>query len=271
MANIYRELLSSVMVVLPKLALNIEVSLRLVSGNVSLDCARILTKNRDVLAESDISTTALEVLRRTHLSDVSIVGRRGHIQSSFTIKELRELSRLDGVSLRLLESELSRGLSEASAAEANETRSKKRIVELLNSLAMPGSNTDDKITIMLRFLLQPKEIVCNEAGAVSGVRFERTVLEGPPYAQRARGTGETELIPCDIVIKSLGYLNTPPPGVPFDSRSGAVPHMKGRISNSIEGNLRNFNSTGWYVTGWLKRGPTGTHSSNAGVCLSNVG
>ena len=225
---------------------------------MSLDCARILTKNRDLLAESDISVTALEVLRRTHLSDVNIVGRRGHVQSSFTIKELRELSRLEGISLRLHESELSLGLNEASAAEASETRSKKRILELLGSLAMPAVNANYDTTIMLRFLLQPKEIVRDDKGAVCGVRFERTALEGSPHSQRARGTGETEVIPCDVVITSLGYLNTQLPGVPFDSRSGTIPHSRGRISQGGGDTQRRFDLTGWYVTGWLKRGPTGT-------------
>ena len=220
-----------------------------------MDCARILTKKRDLLDETDISTSALEVLRRTHLSEVNIVGRRGHVQSSFTIKELRELSRSEGVSLRLQESELSQGLNEASVTEATETRSKKRILELLNSLAIPTANSSHDTNIFLRFLLQPKEIAIDGNGAVSGVLFERTVLEGPPFSQRARGNGIMEMIPCEVVITSLGYLNTPLPGVPFVADT--IPHSKGRILNGGKGDQPHFDLSGWYVTGWLKRGPTG--------------
>lgn len=190
---------------------------------------------------------------------MDIVGRRGHVQSSFTIKELRELSRLEGTSLRLLETELIGGSNEASVTEAEETRSKKRILDLLKTLATQKYSGCTEI--MLRFLLQPKEIICRENGAVEGVRFERTRLVGPPYRQRAQGTGHFEVLPCDLVIKSLGYLNTPFPGLPFDSNAGAIPHLHGRISDN--GHV----VTGWYVTGWLKRGPTGNELPFAGIRL----
>jgi ferredoxin--NADP+ reductase len=44
----------------------------------------------------------------------------------------------------------------------------------------------------------------------------------------------------------------PTPGLPFDERSGTIPHADGRIEGS-----RNE-----YVVGWIKRGPTGVIGSN---------
>jgi ferredoxin--NADP+ reductase len=44
----------------------------------------------------------------------------------------------------------------------------------------------------------------------------------------------------------------PTPGLPFDERSGTIPHANGRIEGS-----RNE-----YVVGWIKRGPTGVIGSN---------
>jgi ferredoxin--NADP+ reductase len=44
----------------------------------------------------------------------------------------------------------------------------------------------------------------------------------------------------------------PTPGLPFDDRSGTIPHTNGRIEGS-----RNE-----YVVGWIKRGPTGVIGSN---------
>ena len=41
-------------------------------------------------------------------------------------------------------------------------------------------------------------------------------------------------------------------GLPFDDRSGTIPHTEGRIEGS-----RNE-----YVVGWIKRGPTGVIGSN---------
>src|SRR5690349_9836038 len=42
------------------------------------------------------------------------------------------------------------------------------------------------------------------------------------------------------------------PGLPFDERSGTIPHESGRVDGS-----RNE-----YVVGWIKRGPTGVIGSN---------
>lgn len=66
-------------------------------GNVALDCARILLSPVDQLAKTDITDLALETLRRSRIRHVVLVGRRGPMQVSFTIKELRELTKLNGV------------------------------------------------------------------------------------------------------------------------------------------------------------------------------
>ena len=66
-------------------------------GNVALDCARILLSPVDQLAKTDITDLALETLRRSRIRHVVVVGRRGPMQVSFTIKELRELTKLNGV------------------------------------------------------------------------------------------------------------------------------------------------------------------------------
>ena len=62
-------------------------------GNVALDCARIIAKGTPGLVDTDICSHALEVLQQG-VAHVSIVGRRGHVQGAFTIKEVRELVKL---------------------------------------------------------------------------------------------------------------------------------------------------------------------------------
>lgn len=92
-------------------------------GNVALDCARILAKggtkqqirippanNMDAdvttstatttttaggLYDTDIATRAWNLLQEYPVSHISVVGRRGHVQASFTIKEVRELVNLE--------------------------------------------------------------------------------------------------------------------------------------------------------------------------------
>ena len=46
---------------------------------------------------------------------------------------------------------------------------------------------------------------------------------------RAVATGEHELIPCGLVIRSIGYRGRPLPGVPFDERRGLIRNDGGRV------------------------------------------
>jgi adrenodoxin-NADP+ reductase len=112
-------------------------------GNVALDCARILAKGAPGLFDTDIASHTLPVLGGG-VSRVTVVGRRGHVQGAFTIKELRELTKLEsegfGTSFIVLEDELELGATEASLAELSGPggRSKGRIDKLLRSVATTG-------------------------------------------------------------------------------------------------------------------------------------
>lgn len=68
----------------------------------------------------------------------------------------------------------------------------------------------------------------------------------------AKDTGEREELPVQLVVRAVGYRGVPTPGLPFDERSGTIPHTDGRIDGS-----RNE-----YVVGWIKRGPSGVIGSN---------
>jgi adrenodoxin-NADP+ reductase len=70
-------------------------------GNVALDIARILLSPIEVLEKTDISPYALKALSKSRIKEVVIYGRRGPLQISFTIKELRELINLKGVKVQL--------------------------------------------------------------------------------------------------------------------------------------------------------------------------
>ena len=97
-------------------------------GNVALDCARILLSPIDQLAKTDITDLALERLRHSRIRHVILVGRRGPLQVSFTIKELRELTKLQGVRARLKPDDYD--LIEPRIVE-NLERPLKRLTELL--------------------------------------------------------------------------------------------------------------------------------------------
>ena len=55
-------------------------------GNVALDVARILLTPVDILRKTDITEEALEMLTKSRIQKVYVVGRRGPLHVSFTIK-----------------------------------------------------------------------------------------------------------------------------------------------------------------------------------------
>lgn len=63
-------------------------------GNVALDVARILVSPNHLLAHTDIPAPVLDVLARSRVRRVVLVGRRGPLQASFTTKEVREMLKL---------------------------------------------------------------------------------------------------------------------------------------------------------------------------------
>lgn len=61
------------------------------NGNVSLDIARILFRQRHELEATDMSESALDSICQNSISNIIIASRRGPVQSSFSIKSIREL------------------------------------------------------------------------------------------------------------------------------------------------------------------------------------
>ena len=68
-------------------------------GNVALDVTRALLKDPDELAKTDMADYAVGAFRRSEVTDVHILGRRGPSQASFTPKELLETANLPGVEM----------------------------------------------------------------------------------------------------------------------------------------------------------------------------
>src|SRR5262249_20178121 len=117
-------------------------------------------------------------------------------------------------------------------------------------------------TIWLRFHLSPAALIGD--GHVEKIILTRNFLEGVPFAQVARPTEEQIEIPCGLVFRSIGYRAVPIPGLPFDESRGTVPHAGGRVVDGAE------TLEGLYVTGWLKRGPTGIIGTNRADSVETV-
>ena len=232
------------------------------NGNVALDVARILVRSPDRLAETDIADHALEVLRRSRVREVTLLGRRGPAQAAFTNPELREFGTLEGVSALAEGRELE--LDPASEAMVAGDRVRTRNLATLRRYAETTPGADDRL-VRFRFFVSPVEIVGHE-GRATGVRAERTRLEeGADGRQRAVGTGKFETFPCGMALRSVGYRGVALPGVPFDSGRGTIPNDGGRVVGADGRPV-----AGEYVVGWAKRGPSGVIGTNKADAAETV-
>ncbi len=228
------------------------------NGNVALDCARMLALTHDELRVTDVADHALEALRDSGVREIVVLGRRGPVQAAFTNPELLELGEMVEADVHVDPVDLALDpLSDAFLrGEAGITARKN--VEILRRYA-EREPSGKRARLELRFLRSPVEIVGD--GRVEGIVVERNelVLDEESGALRARPTGERETIAVGLVLRSIGYRGVPLNGVPFDERRAVIPNDGGRV---VDPDTRSAPRRGEYVTGWIKRGPTGVIGTN---------
>ncbi|MDK1474697.1 FAD-dependent oxidoreductase [Streptomyces sp. 549] len=219
-------------------------------GNVAVDVARILVRGAAELGGTDMPQGPLDALAAGGVTTVHMVGRRGPSQAKFTTNELRELGTLTEAEAVVHEEEmvLDPGYRDAGGLPS---AARRNLAALRGWLETPPGGAPHRIE--LRFFLRPVELLAGPDGAVRAVRFERTAPDG---RGGVHGTGRFEEIPAGLVLRSVGYRGVALPGLPFDDRTGTVPHEQGRV-------LRDgVPAPGEYVAGWIKRGPTGVIGTN---------
>jgi ferredoxin--NADP+ reductase len=225
------------------------------NGNVALDVARMLALPHATLAATDVADHALVALSTSAIEEVVVLGRRGPAQAAFTTPELIELSELADADVVVDPGDCELDpASERAVAEADLATKKK--VEVLRGYAATEPHGHAR-RIVLRFFVSPLEIVGGER--VEGVRVGRTELvEQEDGRLRAVVTEIEETIPAQLVFRSVGYRGQPLPGVPFDEARATIPNDAGRVLDGPGGAQR----PGEYVSGWIKRGPSGIIGTN---------
>ena len=173
--------------------------------------------------------------------------RRGPQQVKFTPVELRQLGDLADAEVVVHDD----GLLEAGIPDdVTDRRERANVAALADwAHARPSHATR---RIHLRFLRSPVRILGDEH--VSGVVVERNVLTPDGGV---RGTGEEETLDVGLVVRSVGYTATAIPGLPFNDATGTVPSVAGRVIGDD-----GMPVAGQYVTGWIRRGPTGVIGTN---------
>jgi ferredoxin/flavodoxin---NADP+ reductase len=205
------------------------------NGNVALDCARILAEDPVRLEGTDIATLPLEVLRRSKVREVVVLGRRGPAQAAFTVPELVGLAGHDGINVVV-----DTGDRDLVGDDAK--------TRLLRGLARRPLDPA-KRTIVLRFHASPLAVHGPER--VTAVEVGRNLLVEDEYGvPRAVPTGESETVEAGLLLRAVGYHGLPVADLPYDAATGTVPNERGRVVPGV------------YVAGWVKRGPTGFIGTN---------
>lgn len=197
----------------------------------------------------------MEQIAASRIKKVHLIGRRGPLQAAFTIKELREMLKLNGLNTSFNRDDFF-GIDKLVHSLP---RPKKRITELmLNSIDVkkPGATKD----FVLNFLRSPVEFLPkagqSERSQVGCVKLAINILRGEDYTKEvAIATSQIEALDCDLAITSIGYKSVQADNeIPFDQKKGVVINSNYKV-------VDNF-----YASGWLATGPTGvilTTMSNA--------
>ena len=234
-------------------------------GNVALDVARILAKNPEELAETDIADYALKTLRKSQLEDIWLVGRRGPLQAAFSPVELREFLELPEADVMIEENALELDAESQHILETISGKDTKKNIEILKQMsAMAASGKKRKVHFL--FLASPLEI--SGDGKVEKIRMVRNQLvKKEDGSLRPQATDKIVEEDAGLVFRSIGYHGKPLADLPFDQKSGTIPNECGQVKDPENGNLLRNRE---YVAGWIKRGPSGVIGTNKQDAVETV-
>ena len=234
------------------------------NGNVALDVARMLALSVHELEVTDIADHSIELLRASDIEEIVVLGRRGPAQAAFTNPELRELADLELADVIVDPADMELDLASAAALETADGTVQRNVETLTNYAALTPSGKPRRV--VLRFLTSP--VAIEGDGKVEALVVERNELvAGEDGSVKARPTGVTERLETGIVLRAVGYVGKPLPGVPFDDRRATVLNEGGRV---LSPDTREP-IPGLYAAGWIKRGPSGVIGTNKKCAQETTG
>ena len=227
-------------------------------GNVAIDVARILVRTPGELEKTDMAAHALEAFRSSRIEEVYLLGRRGLAQAAFTNPEVKEIGEMADADVIVRPDEVELDPLSQAQVDAAEDRTLAKKIEILQGYALRNPEGRHR-RLHVRFLVSPVALLGDSAGRVARMRLVRNrLVAAEGGAIKAEPTGEFEELEVGLVFRSIGYRGVALPGVPFDERRGVIPNDHGRVVDPEE----NRPVAGLYVSGWIKRGPSGLIGTN---------
>jgi ferredoxin/flavodoxin---NADP+ reductase len=179
------------------------------AGNVMLDIAHHLVRDRKV-------------------EEVAVVVRRGPADVKFTRKELENVAA--NLDQPALDAEFERVAPLMLAAGQDPQAARQAFDDALPKALPPISTT----RLRFEFLATPARVMGDWINGVSGLKVEENILVAHEGVVKARGTGNSRIIPADTVIFAIGdtvdrnfcipvfndtYVTNPKPRFPVDGIS----------------------------------------------------
>jgi len=200
------------------------------NGNVAIDVARVFAKTADEMAKSDIDPRAQAAIAAMPLETVTLYGRRGPAEASFTINELNEMGRL-ARAVALVDAA---HVTDVTAPDSDPTPERLRKQKNIEAFRGFSANAPGAKPVALGFRFHRAPLVLGgENGRVVSINF-----------------ADGSYAPADLVITCIGYDAILAEGLPVE---------RGRVAND-EGRVTGL--PGVYVVGWARRGPSGTIPTN---------
>jgi ferredoxin--NADP+ reductase len=225
------------------------------AGNVALDVARMLALSMEEIEVTDIADHSIELLRDSNIEEIVVLGRRGPAQAAFTNPELRELADLELADVIVDPADMELDAESAAALETADGTIQRNVETLTSYSVLTPSGKPRRV--VLRFLTSP--VAIEGTDKVQALVVERNeLIAGDDGSLKARPTGVTERIETGLVLRAVGYVGKPLPGVPFDDRRATVLNEGGRV---LDPESRKP-IPGLYAAGWIKRGPSGVIGTN---------
>jgi ferredoxin--NADP+ reductase len=236
------------------------------NGNVALDIARFLVGEPEGLAATDVSEHALDTLRTGHVEEVVILGRRGPAQAAYTNTEFVQMLDDDNFDVVIDPRDVELDPVTAAALEGGTLDPVRALKVELAQRAAQTPPLGGRKRVVFRFGVSPLELLGDARVEQVAVARNRLVAD-PDGFIRAVPTDEVETIKAGLVLRSVGYTGSPLDPLPFDETTGVMPNIDGRVVDPASGDPL----TGVYVTGWIKRGPSGGIGSNRKCASDTVG
>jgi ferredoxin--NADP+ reductase len=146
------------------------------NGNVAIDLLRLLAKTPEELAGSDLGPEATDWLARSPVEEITVVGRSPAAKARFDAVMVKELARLSGVTISVVD-----------PGTSDEPEGAKKIEALASLTAAQGGPK----RITFRFGLTPVAVE-GEVGRVAAVRFRD-------------GAGMESALACDTFLTAIGF------------------------------------------------------------------